>query len=184
MEGEPATDGTSHEKELAAELTLKAEATSSASLDLSVESPNAATARRLALEAAIVDVEHAVKRRSNHDAQLGTKRALEAVHELEDCRKRGEWTQTGWDANALGLWKGLIGVRNMAHHSSSGIVALHGTPRPDEQLKWRVSAAALADLRKERPAQAKEYSARLDGQPVLYSLREVRGRVQAAVPGP
>jgi uncharacterized Zn finger protein (UPF0148 family) len=164
----------------AVELKLDAAvATSSASVKLSVESPNAAMARRLALEAAVADVEEAVRVRNNHDAQLATKRALEALHELQDCLKRSEWSQASWDAKAIELWRAHMGARNVAHHTSTGIVSMHSDPPGDQSLTWSIKESALTGLRYKDQATA--YRNELDGQPVLPGLRELLHRIQVAV---
>jgi hypothetical protein len=160
-------------------LVLRSEAQSSANLDLSILSPNGALARRLELERAFKDIEAAVQRRNNWDAQHATKRALEALHELADCLRRNEWTQVGWNQADRGLWTAHIGARNMAHHSSSSVVRLHGAPSVDEQLNWAFTPAAVNDLASAR--QAADYSGRLDGQPVLPALRKLLARIQGSV---
>ncbi len=89
-------------------ISASAVARSEVHLAIHVKSPNAATARRLALEQAVDEVERAVKNRNNHDAQLATKRALEAIHELQDCAGRGEWSMSGWSKADTDTWNGLL----------------------------------------------------------------------------
>jgi hypothetical protein len=84
---------------------------------------NAATDRARQLRAAIADIEAAVEVGKISDAQDATKRALEAIHELMDCLARGEWSRSGWDAGAIGLWHALIGAHNASHHTSSTVAA-------------------------------------------------------------
>jgi uncharacterized Zn finger protein (UPF0148 family) len=161
-------------------IRASAEARSEAHLAIHVKSPNASTARRLALEQAVDDVERAVQNRNNHDAQLATKRALEAIHELQDCANRSEWSMSGWSKADAETWNGLLGARNIAHHTSAGVVALHGEGLPQDHLKWDIDASALGELRSR--AQARAYNARLANQPVLPQLRALLARIQAPLP--
>ena len=115
------------------------------------------------------------------DVQVATKRALEAIHELEDGRRvRSEWQQTGWGADQLGLWQGLLGARNAAHHSSSPVVTRHGpnSHEREDRLRWHLEPQAIRSLRSKD--QRREYNARLDGLAVLPQLHEVLALVQRA----
>ena len=111
--------------------------------------------------------------------QNDLKRALEAIHELEDCRRGGEWSQAGWDVRALGLWHAHLGARNAAHHESSGLFSLPG--QPGQPLVWAIPPTAFKS-KKQSKAQEREYYARLDGRPVLPLLREMASRISSAIP--
>lgn len=161
-------------------ISASAVARSETHLAIHVKSPNAAAARRFALEQAVDDVERAVQNRNNHDAQLATKRALEAIHELQDCASRSEWSMSGWSKADAETWNGLLGARNIAHHTSAGVVALHGEGLLHDHLKWDIDASALGGLRSR--AQAKAYDAQLANKPVLPQLRALLMRIQAALP--
>ncbi len=149
------------------------------SLSWSTRTTNTAAARKRQLESALADVEQAVDGGSVSDAQDALKRALEAMHELSDCLKRGEWVQAGWTADDLAVWHAHIGARNAAHHTSSALAPLHSHGTRDERLTWDIEQRAIASL--PSPRQAGEYNARLAGQPVLPNLRAMVVRVSDAV---
>jgi hypothetical protein len=163
-------------------LVLSAKSTSSTHLHLGVSSPNGPLARRWQLERALTDIETGVQKGNNWDASNATKRALEALHELADCLKRGEWTQAGWPPDEQLSWIAHIGARNMAHHSSSSIVTLTRSRPADEQLTWALDGAAVAELSLRSKNQAMAYNARLDGQPVLPPLGRLVAQTKASIP--
>jgi hypothetical protein len=140
---------------------------------------NTAATRRVALESAVRSIEQAVAGGSTHDSQQALKAALEAIHELGDCLRRGEWAQAGWSVDDLVSWHAHIGARNAAHHTSSAIAATHSAVNLDDRLRWDIDPQAVASLQSQR--QARDYLARLDGQPVLPPLRALAGRVSSAV---
>lgn len=90
-----------------------ATAGASASASYVVRTTKAAGSKRLRLQAELGDLEAQVSRNSLADCQV-LKRALEALHELAECLQRGEWTQTGWTADELGLWRAHL-VRGTCH---------------------------------------------------------------------
>lgn len=149
-------------------------------MEYAVRAANDAKARLGQLAEAITALEIALDEHRVTGTQEATKRALEALHELkDDLDKRQAWSQAGWDENAIGLWHGLLGARNVAHHQPATVVTRHsGRPR-DESLLWSIEPSVIATLRK--PRERVEYNARLDGQAVLPQLREVLGQLLAAV---
>jgi len=100
-----------------------------------------------------------VTRRDNYAAQRATKRALEAIHELEDSREkqRREWSSSGWSPFEVEVWRAHVGARNIAHHQSTGIVSLHGLGNPDDWLNWSIDPAAVAKLKARSEQQANAY---------------------------
>jgi hypothetical protein len=152
----------------------------SASATYVVQTTNAAGSRRLRLQAELGDLEGQVSRNSLADCHVVLKRALEALHELADCLKRGEWTQTGWTADELGLWRAHLGARNVAHHSSHPVIALRSHADPNERLHWDIDGSALGGLHS--ATQQNEYASRLHGHGVLPPLRLLVARVAASVP--
>jgi hypothetical protein len=83
---------------------------------------NTAPVRRDVLKASLADIQEAVQQNDARAAYIALKRALEAMHELEDCRNRQEWTPAGWTPDELNLWAAHMGARNAAHHTSSTVV--------------------------------------------------------------
>jgi hypothetical protein len=148
------------------------------SITYATSSSNAAPTRVLEFGGALSDIGWAIDAGDNTGAQTATKRALEAIHELADCLKRGEWRQSDWDADSIGLWTGLLGARNAAHHTSSSVVVKHSDMPRDDRLRWDLDADVIAGLHS--PAQKVEYNARVAGQPVLPQLRSVLGLLTAA----
>jgi hypothetical protein len=117
-------------------------------------------------------VEAAADARDVGRAQAAVKQALEAIHELEDGRrKRGEWSNASWTPDELGVWQALIGARNGAHHFSSHVVHSVGgsnhTPSRDD-LRWEDSLPPI-----DATSRAAEYTRRLSGHAVLPTLRDV-----------
>ena len=160
----------------------------SVSASYSVHTANTATARRQALEAAVAGVESAVDSNTVSDAVSAVKQALEVMHELDDCLRRGEWTRAGWTPDDCGLWLGHMGARNAAHHHSSpsaGVVALHSGRQRDGRLTWDIDPAAIVGVsnfnKKYGPMQAREYNARLAGKPVLPGLRQIAARLTSSL---
>jgi hypothetical protein len=148
-------------------------------VDYIVETNNGAPARRDALAAAVAGVGAKVEAGSLHEAQGFLKLALEMIHELADGLGRGEWTQAGWGADAIGEWHAHLGARNVVHHTSISPARMHSGPVTDERLRWRIDAREVQGLRSKR--QAGEYLARLVDQPVLPPLRALSARVSAAI---
>jgi hypothetical protein len=144
-----------------------------------VQSSNAAASRRDHLTDALADVESAVDANNVREAQTAVKRALELIHELNDCERRHEWTQAGWTPAELELWTAHIGARNAAHHTSSGVVAIHSDPARDNRLRWDLDAAAISSLR--FPDQGRQYNRHLAHQPLLPALHAVVRRVESSV---
>jgi hypothetical protein len=156
-----------------------------ASLAYEVRINNDAVARVVALVDALAEVEAQVAAHSTHNAQEALKRALEAIHELGDCRRAGEWKQDGWSPDEIGLWIAHIGARNAAHHNSLPIVVRVGRSDRDDGLRWDVQPQALKNLRargKHCERQATEYSDRLHDKHVLPALRDTVKLISAAIP--
>jgi hypothetical protein len=149
-------------------------------LDWSARSANDAAARGRQLRQAVGDITTAVDKGRISDTQKATKQALEALHELEDCRsKRQEWSQTGWDQTSLDLWTGLTGARNAAHHLASPIVVVSSGGQADDRVRWDVEASAVQQLQSSKQQAA--YTRQVAGQAVLPQLRKVLALVEAAV---
>jgi hypothetical protein len=157
-----------------------ATAGASASASYVVQTTNAAGSKRLRLQAELGDFEGQVSRNSLADCHVVLKRALETLHELADCLQRGEWTQTGWTADELGLWRAHLGARNVSHHTSHAVIALRSDTDPDERLYWDIDGSALGSLRS--AMQQNAYTSRLHGHGVLPLLRLLVARVAASVP--
>jgi hypothetical protein len=140
-------------------------------------SSNLAPARVRRLEEAITDIAAGIERGSALTAQDATKRGLEAIHELDDAlRERQEWAHTGWGADDLGLWEGLVGARNASHHSSCVVVELQSGGEADSRLRWALDPDTIRGQSKRQ-----EYEARLAGQPVLPALRSTLALLKATV---
>ena len=152
----------------------------SATASYVVQTTNAAGTRRLRLQAELDELEVQVSRNSLADCQVTLKRALEALHELDDCLRRREWTQNGWTADELGLWRAHLGARNVAHHSSHPVITLRSDADADERLYWDIDGSALGVLHS--ADQQNEYTSRLHGHGVLPPLRVLVTRVATSVP--
>lgn len=150
------------------------------SIEYATSASNDAKARVRQLADAIDALESALDAHLVSETQDATKRALEALHELaDDLKERHEWSQTGWDLNAIGVWHGLLGARNAAHHQPASVVSRHSGRPHDESLLWGLEPATIATLRSKR--QQAEYNARLSGQPVLPQLRQILALLTEAV---
>jgi hypothetical protein len=160
------------------EVTLTAAVEIDSALSLTVGTTNSAAARMRQLVNAIDALESAIDANRIGEVQEALKRALEAIHELADCRARGEW-RPDWDDEGEGLWRAHIGARNAAHHTSSPLAVLRSDAARDERLLWALQSSAITGLRSER--QASEYRDRLHEQPVLPSLRQISERLAAAI---
>lgn len=140
--------------------------------------PNNMQSRRSQLEHALAAVEAAVAANSSSAAHEATKQALETIHELADCAKRGEWSMSGWSADEIDQWHAHIGARNAAHHHpSTAIVALYSDNPAEERLRWDIDTTAISSLHSERQAAA--YRSRLAGRGVLPALRTLVGSIAA-----
>jgi hypothetical protein len=125
----------------------------------------------------------AVERRDNYQAQMVVKRAIEAIHELDDSRRkpRGELSFAGWNPSEVELWSAHVAARNIAHHQSVGFVRLHGVGRPEQWLRWAIAEQALTRLEqrgKESKRQADAYRARLADRPVLAPLQTLAEKLR------
>ena len=156
-------------RSIAVEVAMELELAASASWV--ARSGNTPLARRHEIESALAAVEAAVEAGKTGEAQKAVKRALEAVHQLNDCLARGEWARMRWTPDDRGLWTAHIGARNAAHHTSATVVALHSGDRTDDRLRWDIDSAAIAGLRYKQ--QAGEYTTHLAGQAVVPSLRQI-----------
>jgi hypothetical protein len=119
---------------------------------------------------------NATRQRRISEAQCAAKNALEALHGLEDGRrKRGEWTYASWTAEEIEEWNGLMGIRNAAHHLSVRAVVLVGGSdhvSSDEDLQWTTDTLAI-----DSNVQAAAYASRLAGKPVLRTLDQAASRI-------
>lgn len=152
-----------------------------AEMTYTVLTTNAAGTQRLRLQAELADLEATLaKRNALAECQVSLKRALEALHELDDALQRKEWSRKEWTDDQLGLWRAHIGARNMAHHSSSAPMTLHSNRDSDLRLRWDFARHAIGKLPSD--AQRQEYLARLHQQPVLPPLRGLVERVALSIP--
>jgi hypothetical protein len=98
----------------------------------------------------ITDIEASIESQRPGDVQRSVKRALEALHELNDCArddrpgKTPERSMAGWAAGDTELWKALMGARNASHHEVSHVVALHHSGNRDGRLTWDIEPSAIA----------------------------------------
>jgi hypothetical protein len=146
---------------------------------LNASSGNNPTTRRASLEREYANIGTAVKAGDSAWAQDAVKSALEAIHELDDGRrKRGEWSWAGWTSDEQGLWQTHIGARNASHHSSSGVVTLR-VDGNGASLLWDIAPQTIAGLH--FPDHATQYRQRLAGRPVLPALGDVVALVTSAV---
>lgn len=109
-------------------------------------------------------------------AQDATKVALDVLHELNDCAKRGEWSNAHWDAGTRGIWNGLMGARNASHHKGSPIV------ESSDALRWEIDKDEIATLK--YPDQAEDYAAHVAGRRVLPMLRTYEALLREAIGEP
>ena len=131
---------------------------------------NLSAAKRDELEAAIDRIEHAVASRDVADAQLATKAAVEAMHALEDDRKkRQEWSYASWSQIEIDAWHAHMPARNAAHHYSDPFIALRSGTEEATRLSWDVRSTTLTKLHHQCHVPA--YVALLHGQPVVTTLR-------------
>lgn len=143
---------------------------------------NTAANRRDALIAAIDDAATATESGRAGDAVSAIKRALEAIHELEDCadpqkRTPVEWTKPAWTPAQHEQWVALLGAPNAAHHYSAPVVELHGdTSTSGHQLRWAPSIPQVQWV-----PQRQAYAAQLASQPAIPLLRAVADDVSAAI---
>jgi hypothetical protein len=155
----------------------------SVSATYAVTGGNAARNRLDELAAAVDDAATATSSGRALDAVRAVKRALEAIHELQDCanpKKRAtvEWSNAAWTPAQKEVWTGLLGARNAAHHFSADVVDLHGgTSTPGHVLRWAQSIPQV-----KVPAQGQAYATRLAGQLVLPVLQAVVADVSASMP--
>jgi hypothetical protein len=157
-----------------------ASATSMTSMSVSVRSPNTSVGRLEALDLAIEEAEQAVHAGDNHLAQAAVKRALEAIHELDDAsRNRHEWSSQSWTTEQRQLLRAHVGARNVAHHYSVGIVELCNDGQFDERLLWEIADSTLARLPSE--PQRAAFRARLKRKPVLPNLRALGDLLRGSI---
>ena len=164
-------------------VAVQATATAHASATASyvVQTTNAAGTRRLRLQAELDELETQVSRNSLADCQVTLKRALEALHELDDCLKAERMDAERVDGATSWVFGELtLGARNVAHHSSHSVTALRSDADADERLYWDIDGSALGGLHS--TTQQNEYTARLHGHGVLPPLRLIVARVAASVP--
>jgi len=144
-------------------------------------SGNNAQTRLLALQDAIDDADAAVTDSSARRALGAVKRALEAMHELNDDHdKRRVWSRGSWLTGDHESWKAHMGARNAAHHLAPHVVELHGHGTHDDRLRWAIDEPTLQDLDSAKQAQA--YRTSLHGKPVLPELRRLAALVAQQVP--
>jgi hypothetical protein len=112
--------------------------------------------------------------------QGAVKQALEALHELSDCRGRGEWSNASWTRAQRESWLAHMGARNAAHHTSSTVVEIRSASQADNRVRWCIEPTAIASLHSKD--QAKAYRTLLDGQPVIPGLRSIVAALAVAIP--
>lgn len=142
-----------------------------ASTRAEVASNNDSLARLCDFQQALLRVQRAAENRNISEAQSAVKSALEAIHELDDCAKRGEWTQASWTPQDVETWRGHIGARNAAHHESAHAVHLvtgsAHTPSRDDLHRAR----ELPPI--DRAGQVAAYKTRLASKRVVSSLAAI-----------
>jgi predicted RNA-binding Zn-ribbon protein involved in translation (DUF1610 family) len=152
----------------------------SSSTRAEVASSNDARARLRDFQEALRRVHRAVGHRNISETQSAVRSALETIHELNDCSRRGEWNKASWTTQEHEMWLGHIGARNAAHHRSAHVVHLvtgsaHRRSRDD--LRWEKD---LPPIRWQDQADA--YHARLAREPVLPSLAAIEALLSRSIP--
>jgi hypothetical protein len=142
--------------------------------------PNNAASRLRMLRAALVEVEAGASEGFVRRAQDSVKRALESLHELNDGLQRGEWSSKGWDATDVEIWEGIMGARNLSHHTSDCIVQIEDDPSKGDPLTWSIDPPALAELRS--PSHAECFRRRVANEEVIPMLRRVAELLTASLP--
>ena len=145
-----------------------------------VAHPNNAASRMRMLRAALVEVEAGASEGFVRRAQDGVKRALESLHELNDELRRGEWSSKGWDATDVETWEGLMGARNVSHHTGKCIVQIEDDPSKGDPLTWSIDPPALAELWS--PSQAECFRRRVANEEVIPMLQRVAQLLTASLP--
>jgi hypothetical protein len=107
------------------------------------------------------------------EAQLEMNGALQAIHGLAT----GGLKRKGWTSDQRGIWEGLIGARNAAHHKGANVIAMW-SERGEQRLRWQIDNALSIRSHSQRT----EFIARLQGRPALPQLREIRSLLEHTVP--
>jgi hypothetical protein len=162
-------------------LGIASEVEVTSSMSWIAQSPNTRATRRDAIFDASAEIHEAIDGGSARAAQFATKRALEAIHELNDGLggNRREWSQDGWSDDDLALWHAHLGARQAAHHSSCRLVALHSDGAIDDRLTWAIDEAGIKCMNSS--AQQRNYRELLASKPVLPALRQIAARVDSSV---
>jgi hypothetical protein len=150
------------------------------SLSWMTRTPNTPESRRRAFESAVAEAVAAVDAGDARPATNAVKAALEAVHELDDSRRRGEWSDAAWTPGESGLWQAHLAARHAAHHQSAYVVHLVGGgahTRSRDDLRWEGTLPPI-----DSQALASEYASRLAGRPVLRWLASLRALLARTIP--
>jgi hypothetical protein len=108
--------------------------------------------------------------------------ALDAIHSLENQRRRREWSMNEWSTDDRDLWSGHIAVRNVDHHQSASIIHIDHQGDSGMRCRWAISEDSLSRVQG-RPEinGADAYSLLLDQRPVLIGLNRLLSLVQSAI---
>ncbi len=159
-----------------------ATATATATASWALTPGNAFNAKVLDFEDALQTVRAESGGGNGQVVQRAIKRALEALHALNDTRAAGEWSYANWSQRHRELWNGHRAARNVAHHQRSTIITLSSDGAPGARCRWAISPSALDDLRGDAASNgADDYRRLMHGQPVLADFEELGGLLQAAV---
>ena len=140
-------------------------------MEFAVQPSNAVAGKYSQFKSAMAAVLHAQKENSAGALQRLVKQVLEAIHELDDCRRNGDWDQTGWSQRDSDLWLAHIAARNAAHHFPDNLVVLRGGDSKSTQLEWALSSSTLGNLQSQRGVL--EFNRLLLGRKVLPSLHSI-----------
>jgi len=101
--------------------------------------------------------------------------ALEGMHQLEDARKRGEWSNAHWSSAEVDLWNAHLGARNGAHHKDWTPIWWYSDGSGSGE-RW---SRGLPRIRS--APQRAAYSARLENKAVLPSLHAICALLAGAI---
>jgi hypothetical protein len=124
------------------------------------------------------EVQHGVREGYVRKAQDGTKRCLESLHELNDSCVRRDWSTLIWEPDELETWEGLMGARNLSHHSGAHIVRM-GEDEFGNTLTWSTDRVALDRLWVQ--SQAVAFKLRVDGHPVIPMLARMASLIEISL---
>lgn len=177
---EPCPSCGSRDRALTVSLEMFASSASAASLDLAVAAVNTSQTRVLHLREELGRLEALTQTRDAAGMNRVASNMLDILHELNDDSRRGEWSPVGWDEDTIALWHGLMGVRNVVHHNRAYVVTLHGSWKPDENLRWDVQQESLGKVSGE---QRVGYERHMHGHAVVPQLVEITALLEQTVSG-